>query len=477
MRSDRRPASESRVAVLTRLVWASISVSLIAAQTLDAQGGDRSDIVGLGMARTSAVTSCGVDAIGINPANLALPGSPSLSLTAFPFGIRLGTDFLNYGLYRQYLTGVSTDSGTVGYYLTDKDKERILSGFSSGVGTINGDVGLKLVSVSIYSSGFGGLGLGITERVGGRGTLPEDYLRFLFYGNSPGQTLNFADTQVRAWWLRDYSLSYAQAFENAFGLDLLAFGVTAKYVAGFGYFDLEQTNTSFTTSSQSVVTGHAQYLSRRAGTDFLSSGEGSSFALFPAPAGTGWGFDFGIHAKLSSFLSLGASINDIGSLQWTHNARERRANGDFTIDDVFSKARQDSLKNVVEGTDQKISGFETQLPTAAHVGLALQLGQSDFAGNLPNAVVAFEYTQGFNEMPGNSRKPRLSAGMELRLLSWLPLRSGVSVGGADQKSWAFGLGLHLGPVALDAATEDILSLLQPDQASKVSAGIGLRLSF
>jgi hypothetical protein len=59
----------------------------------------------------------------------------------------------------------------------------------------------------------------------------------------------------------------------------------------------------------------------------------------------------------------------------------------------------------------------------------------------------------------------------------LPLRSGVSVGGADQKSWAFGLGLHLGPVALDAATEDILSLLQPDQASKVSAGIGLRLSF
>jgi hypothetical protein len=272
-------------------------------------------------------------------------------------------------------------------------------------------------------------------------------------------------------------LSYAVSFENAFGLNLLALGVTGKYVTGFGYFDLEQTNTSFTTSYQNVVTGHAEYLSRRAGTDFLSSGKGSSFELFPAPAGTGWGFDFGMHAKVSSYLSFGVSVTDIGSLQWTHNARERRANGDFTIDDVFSEAQQDSLENLVEGTDQKINGFETQLPTAAHIGVALQLGQSGFAESLPNALVEFDYNQGFNEMPGNSTTPRLSVGMELRLLSWFPLRSGVSFGGADQKSWAFGFGLHLGPFALDTATEDILSLLQPNQASRVSAGVGLRLSF
>jgi hypothetical protein len=477
MRFGTRWVSEFLLRNPARLLWRSISLSTIAVLTMHAQGGDRSNIVGLGMARTSAVTSRGVDAIGINPANLATPGSPSFSLTALPFGVRLGTDFLNYGLYRQYLTGVSTDSGTVGYYLTDKDKEKILSGFSSGVGTINGDMGLKLVSASFYGSGLGGLGLGITERVGGNGVLSKDYLRFLFYGNSPGQTLDFADTKVRAWWLRDYSLSYAVSFENAFGLNLLTFGITGKYVTGFGYFDLEETNTSFTTSYQNVVTGHAQYLSHRAGTDFLSSGEGSSFALFPAPAGTGWGLDFGMHARVSSFLSFGASVTDIGSLHWTHNARERRANGDFTIDDVFSEAQQDSLENLVEGIDQKINGFETQLPTAAHIGLALQLGQPGFAESLPNALLEFDYNQGFNEMPGNSTKPRFSVGMELRLLSWLPLRSGVSVGGADQKSWAFGFGLHLGPFALDTATEDILSLLQPDQASRVSAGIGVQLKF
>jgi hypothetical protein len=457
-----------------RFLWANVSLSALAVLSLHAQGGNRSNIVGLGMARTSTVSSRGVDAIGINPANLAAPESPGFSLTALPFGVRLGTDFLDYGLYRQYLTGVSTDSGTVGYYLTDQDKEKILSGFSSGVGRINGDMDMKLVSVSFYGSGFGGLGLGISERIGAKGALSRDYLRFLFYGNSSGETFTFTNTEVRAWWLREYSLSYALCFENAFGLNVLALGLTTKYVAGFGYFDFEQVNTSFTTSSQDVVTGHAEYLSHRAGTDFLSSGTGSSFTPFPAPAGTGWGFDFGMHAKVNNFLSLGLSVTDVGSLQWTRNARERRANGDFTIDDAFSKAQQDSLDNLVKGIDQKVGGFGTPLPTAVHIGFALQLGQSEFAPSLPNVLMAFDYDQGFNEMPGNSTKPRFSVGMELRLFSWFPLRSGVSIGGADQGSWGFGLGWHIGPVALDAATEDLLSLLQPNQASKVSAGIGMQ---
>jgi hypothetical protein len=459
------------------LVWMSISVGALGLLSPYAHAGDRSNIVGLGMARASTVTSRGVDAIGINPANLAVPENSSFSLTLLPFGVRLGTDFLNYGLYRRYLTGVSTDSGTVGYYLTDKDKDEILSGFSSGVGTINGDMDVKLIGVSFYSPNFGGVGLGVSERIGAKGVLSKDYLRFLFYGNSVGEPFTFNSTEVRGWWLREYSVSYARSVENAFGLNHLACGVTVKYVSGFGYFDLEQVNTSFVTSNQAVVTGHAEYLSHRAGVDFLSSGEGSSFTMFPSPAGTGWGFDVGFHAIVNTYLALGLSVTDIGSVRWTHNARERQANGDFVIDDVFSKSQDDSLKNLVEGTDRKVSGFTTGLPTAAHIGGALQLGSPEFAQSFPDLLVAFEYCQGFNNMPGNSTKPRLSLGVEFKPLGWLPLRSGLSVGGANQGSWAFGFGFRFGAFAINAATEDILSLFQPDQASRVSAGIGMGLSF
>ena len=456
-------------------VWLPVVICNLSLQF--AQAGDRSNIVGLGMGRTSTVTSRGVDALGINPANLAVMESKSFTLSFLPVGARVGTDFLDYGTYRRYLTGVSTDSGRVGYFLTDRDKEQILSGFSTDMGTINGDVDIKLISLSFQDSSFGGIGIGIRERVGARGVLSKDYLRFLFYGNSPGESFNFSSTEIRGWWLREYSVSYARAFENAFGLNSLAVGVGAKLINGFGYFDLQQVNTSFTTSSQNVVAGHAEYLSHRAGVDFFSGERASSFTAFPSPSGKGWGFDFGINAKVNSFMSFGLSVTDVGTLRWTHNARERRANGNFTIDDAFSESQQDSLQNLVEGTDQKVDAFETQLPTAIHAGLSLQLGQSEFAQSSPPILLAFDYTQGLNNMPGNSRQPRFSLGMEFRLLSWLPLRSGISVGGSEQRSWAFGLGLHLGPFALDVATEDVLSVLQPNQASRVSLGIGTRWSF
>jgi hypothetical protein len=147
------------------------------------------------------------------------------------------------------------------------------------------------------------------------------------------------------------------------------------------------------------------------------------------------------------------------------------------IDDVFSKSQQDSLQNLVEGTDRKVGGFETQLPTTIHIGCALQLGGPEFAQSFPNVLLALDYSQGFNDMPGNSTKPRLSVGMEFKPLGWLPLRSGISVGGVDKGSWAFGFGFRFGPFGINAATEDILSLLQPDQANRVSAGIGMGLNF
>ena len=119
-------------------VWLPVVICNLSLQF--AQAGDRSNIVGLGMGRTSTVTSRGVDALGINPANLAVMESKSFTLSFLPVGARVGTDFLDYGTYRRYLTGVSTDSGRVGYFLTDRDKEQILSGFSTDMGTINGDV-------------------------------------------------------------------------------------------------------------------------------------------------------------------------------------------------------------------------------------------------------------------------------------------------------------------------------------------------
>ncbi len=438
---------------------------------------DRSNTIGLGMGRTFTVTSCGVDALGINPANLAMKKTYGLVLALFPVGVTLGTDFIDYGLYRRVFTGVSTDSGRIGYHLTQADKEEILSGFSSGWGTMRGDADAKLFGVAFRISRVGSFGIAVTERVNAEGVLARDYVRFLFYGNPIGETFRFSNTAIRAWWLRDYSLSFAQSVEKAFGMERLAFGVAVKHVHGFGYFAAEQGNSFFTTSSQNIVTGHSEFISRRAGADFFTAEEGASFTPFPAPSGKGWGFDLGLNARVNTFLSIGASITDLGSLRWTHHAAVRKGNGDFIIDDPFSRSQRDSLEQVLEGVEERVTGFETTLPTAVHLGVGIQLPSAESENQFSPILFALDYNQGLNDMPGNSRRPRFSAGVEVHPFGWLPIRSGVSVGGSLGKIWAVGFGVRLGLLEVDFATEDLFSLLQPNSARRLSAGVGMRLSF
>ena len=53
--------------------------------------------------------------------------------------------------------------------------------------------------------------------------------------------------------------------------------------------------------------------------------------------------------------------------------------------------------------------------------------------------------------PGSSTKPRLSIGAEYQLLSFLPLRSGYSVGGGRTSAFSFGSGVRFLGFYLDAA--------------------------
>jgi len=63
------------------------------------RAGDRVNVRAMGMARSSAAISRGLDAVGTNPANLALPGDDVMTFTVLPFGVLVGSDFLTYDLF------------------------------------------------------------------------------------------------------------------------------------------------------------------------------------------------------------------------------------------------------------------------------------------------------------------------------------------------------------------------------------------
>ncbi len=64
-------------------------------------GGERTNIQGMGMARTFVATSRGLDAVGINPANLASPDESLITFGLMPLGMHIGSDFMHLGLYNE----------------------------------------------------------------------------------------------------------------------------------------------------------------------------------------------------------------------------------------------------------------------------------------------------------------------------------------------------------------------------------------
>ena len=101
--------------------------------------------------------------------------------------------------------------------------------------------------------------------------------------------------------------------------------------------------------------------------------------------------------------------------------------------------------------------------------------QTRFPGSL---LLAFDYDQGLNEMPGNSLQPRFSIGAEWKPMNYFPyLRSGFSLGGERGFRWAFGLGVDAGIVELHFATSDMQSVVVPNGTKTISVSFGSRWKF
>ena len=137
----------------TRLVNLVMALSVVCSRA--ESGGDRSNIRGMGMARTSVAASRGLDAVGINPANLGLPGNDHVAVGILPFGVHAGSDFLSYDLYQTYFTGSEGQDGRTARYLTEEDKQNLLAAFTDDFGRVSADAEARLFGVSYYGDRFG----------------------------------------------------------------------------------------------------------------------------------------------------------------------------------------------------------------------------------------------------------------------------------------------------------------------------------
>ncbi len=442
----------------------------------------------VGMAGTFTASSRGLDAIGLNPANLALDDrGSSVTFTIAPFfgvGISAASDFLNYKIYQDDFTGVDSLGANgqptgvrVAKVLSQSDKNEILGLFPGGISRTELNFAVREFGFTAEGAALGGIGFSVSDQVGVNLDIPEGYLKMLLDAfPTTGAVYTLDNTSIKASWLRDYNLSYARMLP----LDLkwmkdVAVGVGLKYVQGFGY-----TGTDHYTGSIQIVpaytggvltsepvSGNINFL------QYESQVNGSNVSNYLSkPAGSGLGLDFGLSGEVFQAFRVGMSVTDIGKVTWNQNTKAIVGTGAFSISDI---SQQDSLKNAFKGQTYDTTSFKTSLPTALHIGGAFQVDKAAFVSYFPGQLlVAADYNVGFNNEPGNSTIPRFSLGTEYRPVGAFPIRTGISIGGREGFYWSFGIGINTPVWDLDLGTESISLLTNPNSFRDASFTLGMR---
>ncbi|MCX6120327.1 MAG: DUF5723 family protein [Ignavibacteriales bacterium] len=445
---------------------------------------DRTSLRALGMGRTAVAASRGTDAIGINPANIAISDIGHFNLSLVNSSFRISTELFTYDIYQKYFTGIDT-GGTkhASYPLTQQDKNDIRSQLpENGMTRIN--IESMLAGVSFETAVLGGIGFAVIEHAGVNFAFSRDFFDMLYLQGLPSNAKYVFDgTSFEAWWYREYNISYGRKLpvKIPFLKNLYA-GASVKLIRGYGIFQTTKNNssienkTALTDTGMNSIVGKFDFLARRAGVDFFNNDNSDhSFTPLPDPVGKGTGFDVGISAEFFDGFLVGLSVTDIGKITWDKNVMLTTGGGQITYSG-YTKEIIDSIKNVIKGKNSTGESFVTNLPTVFRIGATAESDKVPFLKFLPGRLLlSVEYAQGFNESLGNITKPRISLGAEYRIIPLLPLRSGIMLGGGDKLRWAFGFGLDFRFLTLDFASDNFGMLFSPKSFNVASFGMGLKV--
>lgn len=453
-----------------------------------ASADDRISLRSLGMGRAAVAGTRGTDAIGVNPANIAISDVGYFNLSLINTNARISTELMTYDVYQKYFTGrdsidANGNKSRVGYPLTQQDKNDIRSQLpDNGVTRIN--VESMLAGVSLETALLGGIGFAIVEHAGVNFAFSRDFFDMLYLEGLPSNAKYVFDgTSFEAWWYREYNISYGRKLPvNIPFLKNLYAGAAIKMIRGYGIFRTTNNNSSIenktavTDTGMNSVVGNFNFSAQRAGVDFFNNDSSNiAFKFMPDPVGKGTGFDIGLSGEFINGLIVGLSVTDIGKITWDKNVMRTTGGGQITFSGYTDKI-QDSVKNVIKGKNSTGESFSTSLPTVLRIGAIAESDKVQFLKFLPGRLLlSFEYAQGFNESFGNTTKPRFSLGTEYRIIPLLPLRTGLMFGGGDKLRWAFGFGLDFRALTLDFASDNFGMLFSPKNFNVVSFGFGLKI--
>ncbi len=360
-----------------------------------------------------------------NPANLALQGYRNAGIEFIGVGARLNNNSFNLDDYNKY----------TGAFLTDQDKAYLL-------GRVPAD-GLRFdanVAASAMTIGWGKIAFDFSATATADVNLSKDIVDLILNGNQINDSINLDGTRADGLSIASASLSVGLPLASIGSRQLVA-GVTGRYLYGLGYQEVTELNGMAITTS----------------TGFAGAG---NLLTRTAMGGRGYAADLGVAMNLSHGMVIGAKVSNVfSSMNWNRDTKE------FGYQFSFDTATVENLDEdyiLSEEIERDIPSFTTSLPKQLTVGLAQNRGWLRYA---------VDWTQGFENRFSVSKNPEIAAGIELRLIGFLPLRAGVQTGGDDNTRFSGGAGIKLFGLYVDAAVVGGSSF-----SSKSSTGAHVALS-
>ncbi|QQS36916.1 MAG: hypothetical protein IPM56_02885 [Ignavibacteriales bacterium] len=471
------------IEILNTRILSVLSIVLLVSQfSIFAQYGSTGtiDTRSIGLARTSNAISQGVYSIGINPANLSIDQKSFIDFTTIlplpAVSLNSGTNFLTLNQFNYFFGGVNGEPRI----LTQADKDKFNTLIEDG-GLVFMNASVSILSFSInVNDEVGAFAFAIQDIAGAKLYLPSGVTDVAFNGNPVGKRFNLDDSNAKAWWIRNYSLSYSRNVVHPITstFDRFTVGTSIKLIHGYSYIGTERFGANFTTGSSHEISGSTNILGYSAFSDdfgvkydFDSVSRKSSFSLFPSPAGIGYGFDFGLAATKDNW-QFAFALTDLGQIVWNENTASFTTFGEVYFDDLSNDAQMDTLENRLTGESNKINEFTTSLPSALRLGVSYKFEKDAVPGQL---LLGFDFNQGFNNFPGNTKYPRFAIGAEWKPIDWVPyIRAGFSYSYEFGFNMGMGIGVDIKIVELHLATSEVQTLVTPNHSKQLSLSFGSR---
>ncbi|MFT4665487.1 MAG: opacity protein-like surface antigen [Polaribacter sp.] len=313
---------------------------------------------------------------------------------------------------------------------------------------------------------------------------PESLPRLFLQGNS-----QFIDQEI-AFGPDQHTIAYNEiGLGTALSFGKLQIGAKVKLLLGVGDISTERTDVSlYTDPDVYQLTINSDYL--------INSSSFSEVLLFDTLSGynieyswremiqfknfttknRGYALDLGMNYEVSDRLSIGASILDLGKINWKNDVVNYTSKGSNTFsgldlkgaltgDSLSITSSIDTVRNIFD-FQTSINNYETKIPTRVYMNATYKLNNKvQLAATVNNEFYRGRNFFAFGLGAHYTLNKNFSAGLTYSV----------------RNNAYFNIGLNLiarkGPVQFFLATDNIAVAVQPYGTNNINARVGLNLVF